>query len=226
MMLGRLTVWDMKFQIKYGFYLLYSVLTVIYLIILLAMPESWRTAAAAILIFSDPAAMGLFFMGAIVLLEKSQKVPCAYAVTPVRAIDYIGAKVISLCTISIAVAAILAVAVKAEDLPRTLLGTALSGAVFTLLGIIIATKISSLNQFILWTVPIEVVGLVPAILHMFGVTPAVLRYYPLNVCMDMIAGKKITATGLFVVVLLIAVLIVAAHKCVRRMWKSAGGIKL
>ena len=34
MMLGRLTVWDMKFQIKYGFYLLYSVLTVIYLIIL------------------------------------------------------------------------------------------------------------------------------------------------------------------------------------------------
>lgn len=117
MMLGRLTVWDMKFQIKYGFYLLYSVLTVIYLIILLAMPESWRTAAAAILIFSDPAAMGLFFMGAIVLLEKSQKVPCAYAVTPVRAIDYIGAKVISLCTISIAVAAILAVAVKAEDLP-------------------------------------------------------------------------------------------------------------
>ena len=216
----------MKFQIKYGFYLLYSVLTVIYLIILLAMPESWRTAAAAILIFSDPAAMGLFFMGAIVLLEKSQKVPCAYAVTPVRAIDYIGAKVISLCTISIAVAAILAVAVKAEDLPRTLLGTALSGAVFTLLGIIIATKISSLNQFILWTVPIEVVGFVPAILHMFGVTPAVLRYYPLNVCMDMIAGKKITATGLFVVVLLIAVLIVAAHKCVRRMWKSAGGIKL
>ena len=71
MMLGRLTVWDMKFQIKYGFYLLYSVLTVIYLIILLAMPESWRTAAAAILIFSDPAAMGLFFMGAIVLLEKN-----------------------------------------------------------------------------------------------------------------------------------------------------------
>lgn len=176
--------------------------------------------------FSDPAAMGLFFMGAIVLLEKSQKVPCAYAVSPVRAIDYIGAKVISLCTISIAVAAILAVAVKAEDLPRTLLGTALSGAVFTLLGIIIATKISSLNQFILWTVPIEVVGFVPAILHMFGVTPAVLRYYPLNVCMDMIAGKKITATGLFVVVLLIAVLIAAAHKCVRRMWKSAGGIKL
>ena len=216
----------MKFQIKYGFYLLYSVLTVIYLIILLAMPESWRTAAAAILIFSDPAAMGLFFMGAIVLLEKSQKVPCAYAVSPVRAIDYIGAKVISLCTISIAVAAILAVAVKAEDLPRTLLGTALSGAVFTLLGIIIATKISSLNQFILWTVPIEVVGFVPAILHMFGVTPAVLRYYPLNVCMDMIAGKKITATGVFVVVLLIAVLIAAAHKCVRRMWKSAGGIKL
>lgn len=226
MMLGRLTVWDMKFQMKYGFYLLYSVLTVLYLLILLAMPESWRADAAAILIFSDPAAMGLFFMGAIVLLEKSQKVPCAYAVSPVRAMDYIGAKVISLCTISAAVAAILALAVNAENLPRTLLGTALSGAVFTLLGIIIATKISSLNQFILWTMPVEVLGFVPAILHMYGITPAILRYYPLNVCMDMIAGKRITASGLFIVMLLIAVLTVAAHQCVLRMWKSAGGIKL
>lgn len=169
---------------------------------------------------------GTVFYGCdCVIGEKPEGALCICGVSR-QAIDYIGAKVISLCTISIAVAAILAVAVKAEDLPRTLLGTALSGAVFTLLGIIIATKISSLNQFILWTVPIEVVGFVPAILHMFGVTPAVLRYYPLNVCMDMIAGKKITATGLFVVVLLIAVLIVAAHKCVRRMWKSAGGIKL
>lgn len=226
MMLGRLTVWDMKFQMKYGFYLLYSVLTVLYLLILLAMPESWRADAAAILIFSDPAAMGLFFMGAIVLLEKSQKVPCAYAVSPVRARDYIGAKVISLCTISAAVAAILALAVNAENLPRTLLGTALSGAVFTLLGIIIATKITSLNQFILWTMPVEVLGFVPAILHRFGITPAVLRYYPLNVCMDMIAGKRITASGLVIVMLLIAVLTAAAHQCVLRMWKSAGGIKL
>ncbi|HCT90783.1 MAG TPA: ABC transporter permease, partial [Lachnospiraceae bacterium] len=46
--------------------------------------------------FSDPAAMGLFFMGAVVLLEKGQHTPCAVAVSPVRAMEYIAAKVASL----------------------------------------------------------------------------------------------------------------------------------
>ena len=52
------------------FYFLYTVLTVLYAVVLLAMPESWQEKVAPILIFSDPAAMGLFFMGAIILLEK------------------------------------------------------------------------------------------------------------------------------------------------------------
>lgn len=72
----KLFLWDLRFQAKYGFYFLYTVLTVIYVTVLFALPESWQEKAAAILIFSDPAAMGLFFMGAIVLLEKSQNTPC------------------------------------------------------------------------------------------------------------------------------------------------------
>lgn len=71
MRLGSLLIWDIRFQAKYGFYFLYAVLTVIYTIILLAVPESWQEKTAAILIFSDPASMGLFFMGAIILLEKT-----------------------------------------------------------------------------------------------------------------------------------------------------------
>ena len=66
----KLFLWDLRFQAKYGFYFLYTVLTVIYVTVLFALPESWQEKAAAILIFSDPAAMGLFFMGAIVLLER------------------------------------------------------------------------------------------------------------------------------------------------------------
>lgn len=226
MRLVRLALWDIKFQVKYGFYLLYGILTALYLAALFAMPEAWRKNAVALLIFSDPAAMGLFFMGAIVLLEKSQRVPCAFAVSPVKAIEYIFAKVVSLCAIALVVAAILAIAAKVGNLPYTLLGTALSGVVFTLLGIIIATKITSLNQFILWTVPIEVIGFIPPILHLFGLSPAVLRFYPTSICMNMIAGSRTTVLELLIVFVLIAVLLVTAHKCVLKMWKSAGGVKL
>lgn len=226
MRLINLILWDIRFQVKYGFYILYGLLTVLYLGVLYAMPEAWRGYAAALLIFSDPAAMGLFFMGAIVLLEKSQRVPYSFAVSPVRAIEYIIAKVVSLNFIALVAAAILAIAARVENLAYLLLGTALSGAVFTLLGIIIATKITSLNQFVLWTVPIEIIGFVPGILHLFGIGPKVLGFYPACICMDMIAGSSITVIKLFLVLGLIAVLFVAAHQCVLIMWKSEGGAKL
>ena len=61
MRLKRLFLLDMRFQAKYGFYFLYAILTAIYTIVLFALPEHWRGKAAAILIFSDPASMGLFW---------------------------------------------------------------------------------------------------------------------------------------------------------------------
>lgn len=226
MRLRHLFLWDMRFQAKYGFYLLYGLLTILYIVILFALPQAWRGRAAALLIFSDPAAMGLFFMGAIVLLEKSQRVPCAFAAAPIRAAEYVVSKTASLCFISLIVAAILAIVAGLPHLPGVLLGTALSGILFTLLGMILATKITSLNQFILFTVPVEIACFVPAILHLFQLLPTELRNYPANVCMDMIAGKGFTAVGILLTVAVIIILFYLAEKCVLKMWGSAGGVKL
>lgn len=226
MRFGNLILWDMRFQAKYGFYFLYAVLTILYVILLFAFPEAWSEKAAALLIFSDPAAMGLFFMGAIVLLEKSQHTPCAFAVSPVCATEYVLAKVGSLSIISLAVAAVLALSARMDNLSFVFLGTVLSSIIFTLLGIMVATRITSLNQFILWTVPIEIIGFVPAILHLFGVTPSWLKYYPVNICMDMVAGHAPTITGIVMIVALIAILFLVAKRFVLNMWRSAGGVKL
>ena len=226
MRLGNLLLGDIRFQAKYGFYFLYAVLTVIYTITLFAVPGSWKENTAAILIFSDPASMGLFFMGAIVLLEKSQHTPCAFAVSPVRPMEYIIAKVSSLSAISLVVAAILALAARVDNLHIVLLGTVISSAIFTLFGIITATKIISLNQFILWTVPIEIVCFVPAILHLFKITPAWLRYYPINVCMEMVSGSAPSGIGIVVVIALTAILLILSKDCVLKMWSSTGGVKI
>ena len=226
MRLGSLLLWDIRSQKKYGFYFLYAVLTVIYTVALFAVPVSWKDKTAAILIFSDPASMGLFFMGAIVLLEKSQHTPCAFAVSPVCPMEYIIAKVSSLSAISLVVAAILALVASTSNLHIVLFGTIIASAIFTLFGIIIATKIVSLNQFILWTVPIEIVCFVPAILHLFKITPAWLQYYPINVCMEMISGSAPSAMGLFSVIALMAILLVLSQNCVLKMWSSTGGMKL
>ncbi|MDE6673379.1 MAG: ABC transporter permease [Acetatifactor sp.] len=226
MRLRNLFLSDLRFQAKYGFYFLYAALTVIYVVILFALPPNWREKAAVILIFSDPAAMGLFFMGAIVLLEKSQHTPCAFAVSPVRAMEYIIAKVGSLSAISLVVATALALAVSVSNLYIVLLGTVVSSVIFTLFGIIVATKIVSLNQFILWTVPIETVCFVPAILHLFKLTPAWFQYYPVNVCMDMVSGHFPSAIGFFSVIIMMTILLVLARFYVLKMWDSIGGVKL
>lgn len=221
-----LLMWDMKFQARYGFYLLYGFLTVFYIVLLLSLPLSWKENAAAILIYSDPAAMGLFFMGAIVLLEKSQRVTSFLAVSPICALEYVCSKVFSLSVIALIVATVLAVAANCRFLPLLLLGTFLSSVMFTLLGMIIATKITSLNQFILATVPIEMIVFVPAVLHLFKMTPAYIGIYPANVCMDLIAGREASAMGFILTIVLIAVLFWAAYKCILKMWQNQGGVKL
>lgn len=219
----HLFLWDMKFQARYGFYLLYGFLTALYAAVLVSLPRSWREHAAALLIFSDPAAMGLFFMGTIILLEKSQRVTSFFAVSPLKAWEYVSSKVLSLSTIGLLAAAVLGAAAGCSRLPMVLLGTALSSGLFTLLGLIIASRITSLNQFLLATVPAEILAFLPAALHLFGVTPAFLRFYPANVCMDLIAGRACSAGGLILTAALIGLLYAAACQCVLKLW--TGGVR-
>lgn len=222
----RLIAWDMRFQLKYGFYFLYAVFTAVYLALLFALPEAWRYKAATVLIFTDPSAMGLFFMGAIVLLEKSQHTPSALAVSPVGAGAYIAAKVASLMLISLAVAAVLALAAGMPNILLTLVGTAVSSVVFTLIGIIIATESESLNSFIVYSVPVELAVFIPSMLHLFGSAPDWLGYYPFCVCADMVAGIAPPLGGLAGLAALAVVLFAAASRYIGRLWRRAGGATL
>lgn len=133
---------------------------------------------------------------------------------------------LSLSMIALLVAVALAAVANLEPLPLVLTGTFLSSIVFTLLGIIIATKITSLNQFILSTIPVEIIAFIPAILYLFDITPDFFRIYPGNVCMDLIAGRSFSGTGLILTMVLIAVLVWVAFSCVYKMWQTAGGVKL
>ena len=222
----NLLVWDMKFQMRYGFYLLYAFLTTFYVIVLSALPSAWKGKTAAVLIFSDPAAMGLFFMGAIVLLEKSQRVTSYFAISPLKAFEYVCSKVLSLSAIALVVAGILAKASGSRSIIAVLVGTLLACVMFTLFGIIVATKISSLNQFILFTVPVEIFGFIPAILHLLGLTPSALRMYPANACMELVGGMGFPLAGLILTVLLIGLLFNVACKAVLKMWQEQGGVKI
>ncbi len=168
MRLWRLLAADVRFQWKYGFYLVYAVFTGLYLLALAAAPQSARRVVAAVVIFTDPAAMGLFFMGAIVLMEKSQRVHCALAVSPAREGEYMAAKLGSLMLIGLAVAGVLAVAGGVPDVGACLLGVALGSCLCSACGLIAAERSQSLNQFVLLAAPFEVALCLPPALLLFG----------------------------------------------------------
>ncbi len=222
----NLFLWDMRFQARYGFYLLYTFLTILYAAFIFALPVAAKEKAAPILIFSDPAAMGLFFMGAIVFLEKSQRVTAFMSITPVKACEYVASKVLSLSAISVVVAVILATASGSRAVLPVAVGTLLGSAMFTLCGVIVATKIVSLNQFILATVPVEIIGFVPAVFSLFLDLGPIWRFYPPVACMELISGKEPAAVGIVLTVLLISVLFFASCGSVKRMWQEQGGIKI
>jgi len=227
MRLGRLIRGDIHFQWKYGFYFIYFILTLLYVCAIAALPEHWKNNIAAIMIYSDPAAMGLFFMGAIVLLEKSQKVLNAMVVSPVKVSEYILSKTIALIAISSIIALILGLVSGSNHLPGIAAGTALTSAIFTMLGIIAATRISNLNQFLIVIMPIEIVCFVPPIVGLFVKLPDVFCLFPFTACMNLITGKSsLLSFDMILGFTTLIILYVVAQHTVQRMWRTLGGVKL
>ena len=227
MRLGRLIRGDIHFQWKYGFYFIYFILTLLYVCAIAALPEHRKNNIAAIMIYSDPAAMGLFFMGAIVLLEKSQKVLNAMVVSPVKVSEYILSKTVALIAISTIIAMILGLVSGSNHLLGIAVGTALTSAIFTMLGIIAATRISNLNQFLIVIMPIEIVCFVPPIVGLFVKLPDIFRFFPFTACMNLITGKNsLLSFDMVLVIATLIILYIVARRTVRHMWKSLGGVKI
>ncbi len=222
----KLILGDIRFQFKYGFYGIYAVFCGLYVFLLFVLPEAWREKTTSILIYSDPAAMGLFFMGAIVLLEKSQRVLNALAVSPVKVCEYITAKIVSLMCISVLAALVLAFAADLKNIRVILITTALTSAVFTLLGLIAAVKINSLNQYLIVTIPLEIVCFLPPIIYLFAPSP-VTRWYPLNGSIALLSNSSQNQFyDIGALLAVIVLLFIAAHRETEKMWKSLGGVKL
>lgn len=222
----HLIIGDIRFQFKYGFYFIYILFCALYSFLLVLFPEDWREKAVSLMIYSDPAALGLFFMGAIVLLEKSQRVLNALAVSPVKAVEYVIAKTVSLMLVSVLASAALALVAGVENIGEILLVTALSSMLFTLLGLIAATKIANLNQYIFVTVPLEMICFVPPVIHLFAPS-ARMQWYPFNGAMAIIANSSRNLFYDFSVLLVVVVcLFLVAQRSILKMWRELGGIKL
>lgn len=228
MRLKNLILGEFRFLLKYGIIALYGIVTAIYLCLLATIPQSAREITTVILVFTDPAAMGLFFMGAVVLFEKSQRVESSLGVSPIRISEYIIAKTVPFLIVGTAVSLVLSIFAERENLVLILIGVALSSALFSLCGLCVGSNTRSLNSFMIATVPFEIFLCVPPILLVFGVIKSKLwLIHPGVAAIKLIkADQSLWYVAVLSLVLWIVPVYFLCKKAVMKSFRVMGGAKL
>ncbi len=169
--------WDFLRQLRYNIIASAVVVNVLYVLILLNLPEGDYGWLAIFLIFNDPMGLGLMFVGALYLFEKSENTLQALSVTPLRTWQYLASKVISLSLVALAGSLVIAWAAYGWyfNYAAFLLGAGLSAALFTLLGISVAAYCRNFNDYLLRAVGL-ILPMVLPFLNFFGFTDTYLWY--------------------------------------------------
>jgi len=127
----------------------------------------------SVLLFFDPAVIGIIFVGALVLFEKSENVLQALVITPMKTDDYLLSKIISLTILSLISASVFTILMvlfnqTMFNLGYLLIGITLTSVMLILIGFIIVARVQSVNGYMLGII-IAFLGLTfPPLLHLFG----------------------------------------------------------
>jgi len=172
--------YDVKFQIRHGFYAAYGLITLFYIGVLLNLPPGIRPITAVACIFSDTSVLGFFFIGGILMLERRQGTLHSLFVTPIRLPEYLWAKTLSL-TLLATVVSVLLLLISGNPAARNLWiipGIIFSAVLYILFGIAVAVRSHTLNGYFYRGIAYSVVFMLP-LLDFFHILPfAPLRLLP------------------------------------------------
>jgi len=142
---------DVRFQFRHGFYYAYVLVSALYVVLLHFLPVKTQQLVGTVLLFSDPGALGAFFVGGIVLLERGQGILDQLFVTPLKMREYLISKVVSLTLLALITSSAIAFATFGLTFNplKLVVGISLSSIFFTLLGLGIVVRVRTLNGYLL-----------------------------------------------------------------------------
>ena len=183
----KLFKYDISIQIRSGFWTVYTVIGIVYILILVNLPVDIRDDVAVYLIYSDTSVLGLIFVGALVLLEKQQGVLQSMSVTPLKLNKYIFSKVLSLTILSIIISSAVWIIPQKSLHGYVLLLPPLifSSFINTMFGIGFASGVSTFNQFIARVLLGSLIFIVPVIPMLVLKGTGWLIIFPMNATIDM-----------------------------------------
>jgi len=176
----RMIQCDIRYQIKYGFYFLYGVISLLYIGILILLPDSLVRPVTALIIFSDPSALGFFFIGGMILLERGEGLHSYNAILPSTIQEYIISKVVSLSLLSSFVGLLIAGVVLDGEVNYVSLfvGVFLGAVIFSLAGLAVGSLSKSLNHYFVLSVPVGLLLMGPGLLIYLDRSPIFIEILP------------------------------------------------
>ncbi len=189
-------------QMKWQFMILHKnnlivisiVVTVIYALIFFMIKDFGNMdKVLTLLIYNDPAIIGMFFVGLSVIMEKNQQVLEALFVTPVSHHVYLISRILALSIIGWACAlgmgfAILGTSFNIGHFSAGVFGTSV---LFSIVGIFVVSYTTEFLLFMLKSIPVLFALSLP-LLNYFDLTDIGLFYYmPIQGCLNLITNAYI-----------------------------------
>tara|TARA_A100001391_G_scaffold64005_1_gene40011 strand:- start:11838 stop:12533 length:696 start_codon:yes stop_codon:yes gene_type:complete len=170
---------DLRLQYRYGIHAAYGTVIALYGAFLVFAGPHLPDWAVALVIFSDPSALGFFFLGGLMLLEKGEGVRAALSISPVSAHTYLLAKTITLTALALAAVIVLGVAKSgAVNWPQLLVAVVLTSLFYIGIGVPIALRFKTVNAYLLGSALFLGPVLVPAGLALVDPLPTPLLAFP------------------------------------------------
>jgi fluoroquinolone transport system permease protein len=181
---------EITLQWRQGFWLVYFVVSALYIIVLLNVPKENRMMVSLIMILTDTTMLGVLFIGALVLLEKQQSVIHSLFVTPLEPSLYIWSKTLSLSLIAVVMSILVYLPVwkfSAYTLLLLLTVTFTAGT-FAMLGLGLAAGVETINQYFGIQMAVSMLFLLPVVPYLlFNQHPAFL-FLPYIASLDIMLG--------------------------------------
>jgi fluoroquinolone transport system permease protein len=159
--LASTVAWDARLQFRQGLYYAALVVVGVWVAILWQLPAEGVEWLLPIALFIDMSVFGFYFMAGLLYLEKGDGVLEALVVTPLRATEYLLAKVVSLTLIALLGSAVLVLLVNGwrAQWHWLLIGVALNSWLMAMLSFALASRYDAINEFLipsaLWTLPTQ-----------------------------------------------------------------------
>jgi len=173
--------WEFTLLSRYKIIHISILSMILYFLTTQAVPDMNKPIFHTMLLFFDPAIIGIMFIGALVLFEKSENVLQALVTTPMRTDDYILSKITSLTILSIISAAIFVILLNIFggidfNIQYLAISIILTSVMLILLGFILVSRVNSINEYLL-AMLVSFLGLLfPPMLQLSGLYENVLFY--------------------------------------------------